>query len=191
MSQYFGAYFGDSSTAGGGGGTFTDPGVGNVRLGVAYTFNSVEMAGTLALPAAADVREGVPYGAGGVEYVGTFGAAAGDDWLVDTLAADWAVFDTPRTVVLRARSAVTGGTDVLTTITAVQREATTVDDLAFAPALANANSTSFNIWRSRLGASPSPRKDDVIDDGSVRWKIELVQVLDEEQRYRCVCIRVR
>lgn len=115
----------------------------------------------------------------------------GDDWLRTALSEDWAVFDTPRTVTLRARSEISGGTPALTTITHVQREATTVDDLAFAPALLNKRSAAFNVWRSRLGASAAPREDDVLDDGSVRWKAILIQVLDEEQRYRVICIRER
>jgi hypothetical protein len=71
VSNYFGSYFGDTGSASG---TYTDPGVGNVRLATTYTFNSVVQTGTLALPAEADVEEGVQYGAAGTEFTGTLDA---------------------------------------------------------------------------------------------------------------------
>ncbi len=166
----------------------TVPAPADVRAGVAVGFT----VGTLVIPAPADVRAGVLYGAGGVEFVGTYGGAVvGADWLQQACSEDWVTFDTPRTITLRARSEISGGSPVLTTIANAQREATTAEDLAFAPALLNKRSAAFNVWRSKLGSAAPPKEDDVIDDGSVRWKIVLVQVLDEEQRYRCLVIRER
>lgn len=84
MSQWFGQYFGDSSPSGGG--SNTDPGVGNVRFGISYTFSSVEQTGTLVLPSEEDVRSGIRYGTLGTEFEGSYtatcpaceGAATGD-----------------------------------------------------------------------------------------------------------------
>ncbi len=53
------------------GGGSTDPGVGNVRLGVEYAIGSDDLTGTLELPAAIDVRAGTAYGEGGTEFEGT------------------------------------------------------------------------------------------------------------------------
>lgn len=105
MSNYFGRYFGDSSPSGGGG-TSTDPGVSNVRSGVAYGIDSVGLTGTLALPPIIDVRLGVGYGAGGTELVGTLfvptagtpGAArilAIADAIAANIAALWAASSSP------------------------------------------------------------------------------------------------
>ncbi len=52
-------------------GTYTNPGIANVRLSTSYVFNSVTLVGTLTLPDVADVRSGTTYGAAGVEFTGT------------------------------------------------------------------------------------------------------------------------
>ena len=49
-----------------------DPGIDNVRAGITYMINDVELAGTLIVPAVTDVRFGTGYGANGIEYVGTY-----------------------------------------------------------------------------------------------------------------------
>lgn len=41
------------------GGTYTDPGIANVRSGTGYTYNSASLTGTCAVPAAGDVKLGV------------------------------------------------------------------------------------------------------------------------------------
>ncbi len=77
---------------GSGGGTCTDPGIGNVRLGVSYEIDSVPLTGTLSLPDPSQVLAGVMYGAGGTQYTGTLvvpgiGPPPGSD-LQDRLLAD-------------------------------------------------------------------------------------------------------
>lgn len=86
MSQYFGAYFGDSASAAAG--DSTDPGVGNVRLDVAYTINGVDLVGTCALPDVTDVALDVQYGADGVEFTGTLTGSAPS--AAEVAAAVWA-----------------------------------------------------------------------------------------------------
>ncbi len=88
MSQYFGTYFGDSSTAGSG--SSTDPGVGNVRFGATYTINDVDLVGTCVLPDVTDVALGVQYGADGIEFTGTLDTSGSAPTAAENAAAVWA-----------------------------------------------------------------------------------------------------
>lgn len=60
---------------------YTDPGVGDVRSGDTYQFNSLtpNRTGTLVLPSENDVEDGVGFGTGGTEFTGNFESPSEDD----------------------------------------------------------------------------------------------------------------
>jgi hypothetical protein len=107
------------------------------------------------------------------------------------LSLDYLVCDDPITVTYAAKTAEnTWGTPV--SVTGVQRDKVTQEDLTRDPALLQLDATVFHLWTANLGAVVPVKSGKVVYD-SKTWMIRTVQQCDLDavgvQRYRLICTR--
>jgi hypothetical protein len=109
--------------------------------------------------------------------------------LATILADDWEIIDDVRTVqYLRRTSPSTFAAAV--DVEKAFRRAIDKGDAALSPQLLASSGLIWHLWRAKLGGI-TPKTTDVVLEGSARWTVVRVEVMDEGERFRLTCVRER
>jgi hypothetical protein len=101
------------------------------------------------------------------------------------LANHWRYVSDPRAVQLLSAGP-TGYAAPVDIANALRRAISKDDVLAF-PALLNTQAVVWHLWLAQLGVARPKTHDVIVDESGVRWQVVSVKIMDEGQRFRCVC----